>query len=85
MQYYYSDVFNTSVSGVEAEYGVAFSDNTIYSLAGDSLNVTVFDISGKKVAEAAGCSVSLSHLAKGVYVVKAEMPGVTKSLKVRIR
>lgn len=53
MQYYYSDVFNTSLSGVEAEYGVAFSDNTIYSLAGDSLNVTVFDISGKKVAEAA--------------------------------
>lgn len=84
--YYYSEVVNTSVDGVEAEYGICYRDNTVYGDGRETIAVTIYDLAGQKVMAAEGTEVSLRTLAKGVYVVEAEAAsGVTRTIKVYVR
>ena len=84
--YYYSEVVNTSVDGVEAEYGICYRDNTVYGDGREAIAVTVYDLAGQKVMAAEGTEVSLRMLAKGVYVVETEsVSGVTRAMKVCVK
>lgn len=84
--YYYTEVVNTAVEGVEAEYGICYRDNTVYGNGGEAIAVTVYDLAGQKVMAAEGTEISLRSLAKGVYVVEAESAsGVTRTIKVYVR
>ena len=84
--YYYTEVVNTAVEGVEAEYGICYRDNTVYGDGRETIAVTIYDLAGQKVMAAEGTEVSFRTLAKGVYVVEAESAsGVTRTIKVYVR
>lgn len=77
---------NTSVDGVEAEYGICYRDNTVYGDGRETIAVTIYDLAGQNVMAAEGTEVSLRTLAKGVYVVEAEAAsGVTRAMKVCVK
>lgn len=84
--YYYTEVVNTAVEGVEAEYGVSYRDNTVYGNGGETISVNVYNLAGQKVMTAEGVEISIRPLADGVYIIKAETPsGLTRVLKVYVK
>ena len=85
MQYYYSEVVNSSVDGVVSGCGITLYSDTVSSGSGEAVSVNVYDISGKVVYSGEGVSVSLSGLDKGIYVVKAMCGDSSATFKISRR
>lgn len=84
--YYYTEVINTAVDGIEAEYCISYHDNIIYSNGGESIFANVYDLGARKVMTGEGTQISLWNLDRGLYVVEAVLSsGVARTLKVYVR
>lgn len=86
MQYYYTEVV-AAVDGISPDnFEVRFHDNTVYVYGTDNAKVNIFDISGQNVYSGVASEVSMGHLSKGVYIIKAEAAdGKTKAVKAYVR
>lgn len=86
--YYYTDMQDSSVDAgaITDSDNIIFRNQTIYANTGDVVSVDVFDMTGRLVLTASDIRVSLSDLAKGVYVVEAQSnSGSTRNFKVFIK
>ncbi|MBD5358888.1 MAG: T9SS type A sorting domain-containing protein [Bacteroides sp.] len=87
MEYYYSEIANTSVKAVDEDsLTVRFHDNTIYVYGSEVAAINVYDLSGQNVCSGAASELALDDLSKGVYIVKVlTCGGTAKSVKVYVK
>ncbi len=87
MEYYYSEVINTSgISVSEDNVRVCFHDNTVFVSGVEMAKINVYDVSGQYIYSRVASELSLDGIAKGIYIVNVETNGGDiKTVKVYVK